>query len=221
MHGQAISVSYESADLLGNVPPSRPHSRLPAAFRAAHISDRDAGERIEHRGVTRRNPPAQRGCGHDQSASRRGAACAPPLVGGDRHQHRELTRASTSAWHAASRWLPRCPPSGWQTFLSPLDHAALAAFAADEGVDHRSRDRHRLEPALGFAEIAAGLRTPRRSRWSGGQSGCARCPSALATISYGRSQGFVVRRQSGAWLIAAAKRPGARRRQRAGHNRAK
>src|SRR5262249_43874673 len=47
-------------------------------------------------------------------------------------------------------------PAG-KTFLRPLDHAALAALASDEGEDHRTCDRHGLEPALGLAEILAGL----------------------------------------------------------------
>ena len=42
-------------------------------------------------------------------------------------------------------------------FFGALDHATLAAVAPDEREDHRTRDRHGLEPASGRAEIAAGL----------------------------------------------------------------
>src|SRR5215831_3513092 len=109
-------------------------------------------------GVTQAKPARANGCGQFHNDSRRArlraAASSVEIVSSTA----ELTRASQdrarcSQSLAAAVFLA----AAREALLGALDHAALAAGAADQRVDHRPRDRHGLEPAHGLAEIAAAL----------------------------------------------------------------
>ena len=149
-------------------------------------------------------------CGHDDSAWRRALLLAAASAGETVSNRVAHTRAShPGALCIQSLAADVSSSRRGKAFFGSLDHAALAALAPDEREDHRTRDRHGLEPVSGLAEIATGLEHLAQQMIRRAEADRARSATRSSAMIIGRSHGWLVRRQSGAWLIAAANRPGA------------
>src|SRR6516162_7983338 len=125
--------------------------------RRAHLHG-DAGEGIEHG----RRHPGEIGAGKRLRPGRErlapGAAVGGSLFGRTLEQERGAYPRLPRRRAAQPIVGRRCVlGTTGKTFFRSLDHAALAALAADEREDHGTRYRYRFEPALGRAEITAGL----------------------------------------------------------------
>ena len=178
-------------------------------MRAAHISTAMRVNGLSTGGATHANSPRPNGCGHDESASRRARLCAVASSG-------ELLSKSV-AQTRASHGIVLCS----QSLAAEVCSTRVAKFSSVRSITQHSPRSHPISVKItGRATGTVSSRylaSPKsrqfsntsRIRWSGGRKRIGQVRSALAARSYGRSHGLRVRRQSGAWLMAAAKRPAA------------